>query len=167
MRYFFNSDFWKIIPTSGAVVRIEWNSVFPWVFSSGNSFCHRRSCLWVWSRTKMCPISDGSAQNLAPWVSLQQEHKHQPWVPSLSCSSRFGAGAKRHGQGRGWEISLGAPQQWPRLQRWVLIRQRLCVGAPAAGKAGSRKWRQRKPNHPVLCHSDSRSSSAHFCGMTP
>ena len=40
-------------------------------------------------------------------------------------------------------------------------------GSAGCRKAGSRKWRQRKPNHPVLCHSDSRSSSAHFRGMTP
>ena len=155
---------------SVAVVRIEWNSVFPWVFSASKLFLSQMFLLMSLGWDKDGPISDGSAQNLVPWVSLQQEHKHQPWASSLSCSSAL-VPEWTAWAGRGWEISLEAPQQWLWLQRRHQVRFRSgsdCVGTPAAGNlAPAWKWRQGKLNHPVLWHSDRSSSSAHFCGMTP
>ena len=102
---------------SEAVVRIEWNSVFPWVFSASKLFLSQMFLLMSLGRDKDGPISDESAQNLVPWVSLQQEHKHQPWASSLSCSSAL-VPEWTAWAGRGWEISLEARQQWPWLQQW-------------------------------------------------
>lgn len=54
-------------------------------------------------RDKDGPYSDGSAQNLVPWVSLQQEQKHA----TSGCSS-VSVSESMAWAGRGWEISLEA-----------------------------------------------------------
>lgn len=111
----------------------------------------------------MCPISDGSAQNLALGLPCSKSISIKSWVPSLSCSSGL-VPEQTAWAGEGLEISRGTTAV-AAVAAVVGSGQRLC-GSAGCRKAGSRKWRYAKPNHPVLCHSDSRSSSAHFCGMT-